>query len=45
MEAYNLALVFIVGGLALTVLSIYFLVNLKKEEKNQKERNSSNKSS
>lgn len=36
MEAYNLALVFVFGGLALSSLSIYFLINLKKQEKLQK---------
>lgn len=35
MADYNLALVFVFGGLGLTVLSIYFLVNLRKQEKLQ----------
>ena len=34
----SLAIVFLLGGLGLTLLSIYFLRNLKKEEQQQKER-------
>lgn len=36
MATYNLALVFVFGGLGLTILSLYFLINLKKQEKLQK---------
>ena len=32
----SLALVFILGGLGLTALSIYFLRSMKKEEERQK---------
>lgn len=35
-EAYNLALVFIFGGLGLTALSVYFFLSLRKEEQLQK---------
>jgi len=34
----SLALVFILGGLGLTALSIYFLKNMKKEEERQKKK-------
>ncbi len=34
----SLAFVFLFGGLALTVLGIYFLKNLKKEEQKSKEK-------
>ena len=41
MEAYNLALVLIFGGLGLTALSVYFFLSLRKEERLQKIRNMS----
>ena len=36
---YNLALVFVFGGLGLSLLALYFLLNLKKREKLQKLQN------
>ncbi|MCK9491931.1 MAG: zinc-dependent peptidase [Sulfurimonas sp.] len=41
MEAYNLALVFVFGGLGLTTLSVYFFLSLRKEDKLQKIRSMS----